>query len=492
MSVAKKIQAWEEAIESGRRLDVAKALVAFFKSQDASRVPDALSLRLAQLCRRVDLAPLGVRSLYHRVRGETARPTTEEKLEFGLCLTRIRADEEGNAIFKTIDPAQFPRVLLYRSFFLFSRWDYEAAIPLLERFCQMMHSGESELLIGQVNLASAYVGAEQCDERVERVISTAQGLAQKRGHRLFLGNLHEIRGNLHLNRREWSRALDELDRSEQILGEEAGRFKLYCDKWRLFIADSRGESDTWEKWQALRTRFEEEGEEESVRHCDLLMCVARREPRIIDRLFFGTPFLAFRSRVQKTLGYAPPAEATIQVGPRNAKRALNWNVDVFSGPRADPIPEGLLQNLFQSILRDLYVAPRLSELHARVYSDRHYHPIHSPQVLHQNLKRLRHALKSSGVLIKEQSGSYKIESDRELRIRFHLDEYKDQGTLEKEETFRVLSQLREDFESDDLSKALGLHIRKAQRILRELLDQKQVTSRKIGRSTRYTYKGNSG
>jgi hypothetical protein len=99
-------------------------------------------LQVAQLFRRVGLNHQGLKILNPIVRPSGAKinqSTDEERAEYGVLLINMGVYHEGLILLDEVNVNEVPQALLFKSFGLFSQWDYQKAIPLIEKYIQSIH-----------------------------------------------------------------------------------------------------------------------------------------------------------------------------------------------------------------------------------------------------------------------------------------------------------------------------------------------------------------
>jgi hypothetical protein len=208
---------------------------------------------------------------------------------------------------------------------------------------------------------------------------------------------------------------------------------LLIEKWKaiLELASSKmnlgetrvySESDARKTLLKIQVKARELREWETVRDCDFHLARYTQDLQLGRHLYFGTPFDAYRARLIRKLGINRPDAAErfdLQIG----SRGNEFKVDVVSGKssaRNTSLKFGQIpQRLLALLVSDFYRPYRIATLHADLFPDRHYHPLHSPVVLRQAILRLRKWLSESKIplQIEEDQSTYRLKALRRCEIR---------------------------------------------------------------------------
>ena len=394
----------EREIRAGRVQGVAKRL----SSLNTARIPREFQLPLANVCRRVGLYSLGMKVLARVVRPSRGAlemaATSAELAEYAVLLQRSGAVKEALRTLEQVDEASVPEAHLYRAYCHFNLWDYETAIPELERYLARPLSPYAKF-VGSVNLAAALVATERREEALAR-LATDIAYAKEHGYSRLLGNCLELRAQIHLQRDDDSAAETDLEAAIRALGGSETIDQLFVHKWRAVLTSAKsGDVTAIEEFRAEALRRKDW---ESVREADLASLGIAFDEGKFRHLVFGTPFAPYRERIRRELGRWPE-EMSFVLGPQDAPC-----LDVSSGEidGASRLSAGKkCHQLLEVLLRDFYKPIRLGGLFAELFPGEHFDIFSSPDRIHQLIRRTRKWFLEEELpaAIVEDHGSYSVE-----------------------------------------------------------------------------------
>ena len=358
-----------------------------------TEIPRQYRLPLANICRRANLLSVGLKILAnviasHRERTEEA--TSSELAEYAVLLERCGAVKEALSILKHVDTSKAPEAYLYRAFCHFKSWDYGAAIPELIAHIDITPSPYLRL-VGQVNLAAAYVIDEKYD-LAKALIDKNIALANEHGFTRLKGNCHELRGQLLLRQNDFSGARASLNEAEHIFSQEKTFDQFFVRKWQTVLKSF----DT--KDHALLVGLKQEAFErkdwETVREADLFQLSLKFNESQFNHLYFGTPFESYRNRIRSFLGKTPQSKHFLhgELGGPVFNLATG---EISDGDHLNP--GKLIHRTIGVLLRDLYRPLRIGGLFAEIYPDEYFDIYSSPGRIHQLLFRMRDWIKENQI-----------------------------------------------------------------------------------------------
>ncbi|MCM2323226.1 MAG: hypothetical protein NDJ90_08180 [Oligoflexia bacterium] len=425
---------------------------------------------LAALCRRSGIPGAAVRLLNPVVRPKPrvlTLPTGAEKAEYAAALAQLGADREARALLEGLDPRETPEALLYGAFARFPRWEYAAAIPLLEAYLAHSAIAPYQRRIGEVNLLAALAAVDKPGEEGFR---KAEALAEKllretceEENLLLHGNTLGLLAQLRIAQRNFGAAREALDEAEQKLREAGTLDALYIRKWKAIAAlgDASVRAPALEELNAVRAEAATRANWETVRDCDFHRAAALGDVGALTHLYFGTPFASYRARISRlctALGARLPESYLWAPHPRRRNERAWGAIDARTGeflfrpgdggrgrraeiaaaetatggaPRgraeAPHRPAAALKTgqvphrLLAALAMDFYKPQILPALHAELFPDRYFNPVSSRDVVHQAMKRLRAWLAevSAPVAVVENRGSFSLEFHGPVGIRVH-------------------------------------------------------------------------
>lgn len=365
-SVRDQLQRCEEAVRAGQTSVAAALLTAI----PAKEIPRELLRQAANLCRRVGKVSLGLRILTPIIRPQKLndRPATPQEIaEYAVLLQRAGSVIEALQLLESLRGNGPHETYLYRAYCNFARWDYASAVPELETYLAGDLAPYART-VGEVNLASALIGAQQDS----RALELLENLIANTGNALRLrGNCLEMSAQLRIRAGDLDLAAQELDAAAEIL--TGGLDRLFIQKWRSFISalrsgDIQSLIETREQAIALR-HFE------TVRDVDHLILRIRFDEGRFEHLYFGTPSVGYREKIVESLRRRPGKDHLI-----------------IGDPSAEPVEFAGTDKVGQVlglIARDLYRPIQLGSLFAELFPEEHFDIFHSPDRVHQLIRRAR-------------------------------------------------------------------------------------------------------
>jgi len=446
-----------------------------------AKIPRIYKLPLADICRRSGALHLGLRILDFVVDPDS----TEEKAKskeiagYAVLLQKIGSLSEALKLLKTADPEEAPEVFLYRAFCHFNRWDYEAALPLLKSYRELITSPYAKL-IASVNIASALVSTGRWSEALHQLNENLENCESLGAHRLA-GNSLEMRAQYHLQQGNLDGAALDLKTARQKIGDEKTSDQLFILKWEAVVCAHR------EKSTAALLEFRREAVArqhwESVRDTDFHILKIAFDENLFDRLYFGTPFEAYRARLGRELRYVPQKQKV------NFGSSGGTSFDLQSGKSN---PAGLvtsgdkIHKVLEILWSDFYQPAKLGTLFAALFPDEHFNAWSSPNRVHQLLRRTRRKLEEGGfpVTITENDGTYQIAAEANFELivsREHQAVSRDEAHIAKLRVAMGTS----NFSVSDAQETLQVSKATAQRLLRRGVDSGVLGMAGNGPATKY-------
>lgn len=393
----------EEIIRAGQ-IDKARGLL---NAINVAQVKDLFRQPLALMCRRVGLYNLGIRILTPPLLDDRdkwiVQAPAAEVAEYAILLQRIGLVNQALGILNRVDSSLLPDTLLYRALCHFNRWEYDEAVPVLEKFVTTPLT-DYRLCLGQVNLIAALIGAEQFD-KAEPLVKEVLGFTASNGFGRLEANCHELASQIYIQRKEFSAAKNSLHSAEKILKSSDTLDALFIKKGFSII--SALEKNAKEPLLEFRAEALRQRDWESVRESDLYLLKIDFEQSRFDNLIFGSPLPAYRRRVYKTLGRQPVSEVYVFGDP--SADQMDLMSGRIHGSRTLRAGSKTHQTI-EILLRDLYKPLSLGGLFAELFPDEYFNAYSSPDRVHQILRRTRKWLKDNELPIQiyEDQQTYAI------------------------------------------------------------------------------------
>jgi hypothetical protein len=435
-----EFESWLENLEQKVRLGqfqwVVDELSARKKNRKNSALFKSFALEIGKIYRRIGLPMETLRLLkpetHHNYEGSAVSAV---KAEYAIALLQVGAESEAENTLGDLHPKDYPECLLYNAFVYFRKWDYTGALPHLTKYLTLIEKDFDpyRILVGQVNLAAALVGAEKFSEALT-VIASALKTAGLSDYRLLHSNLLEIQTQVFLSLERWKDAERNLKNSRALTGAGNQLNNLNCDKWEaIMLLLKNGYSEKISvAFDVLRRRARSLRAAEAIRQLDLYEASATRSQKLIDTLFYGSPQPGYRNMLKlrfKNEKFTDP-HWDLTLGPRKTKSAKIFEVhsgrDVTTSTQKIGISKRLLSpdtlplKLISALLRDFYKPATIGFLFQELFPGEAFDPDLSVGRVHQAIFRTRKFIAKHlpGQLeILNEGSRYQLNSPRGLTLR---------------------------------------------------------------------------
>lgn len=405
----------DQEIRSGQAAKAASKLARL----NTNKIPREHRLAVANICRRLGLIAQGLKILTAVVRprsGGDVRATPEENAEYAILLHRSGVEDEAIALLEQVDGLRVPQALLFRAFCLFSRWEYQAAVPLLQQYTGSSIQPYSRL-VGEVNLAAALIGAGHLTTAEERVQNTLEGARQGDFKRLE-GNCLELLAQIDLFQNRIEDCLQHLNEAETRLQNMPTIDHFFVFKWHA-IATALRERDAAPLLQ-LKEAAGKRGDWETVREADRHRLSLEFSQNLFEHLIFGTPFAAYRTRLYSEFQRQPASDIFLYGAPTGPV------LDLAGGhgpPGVELEKGGKCVEMLEVLTRDFYRPKVLGALFAGLYPTEHFDIYSSPTRIHQLVARTRAMLRENNLPLEleSQPSGYSLKITGAVRFRLPLE-----------------------------------------------------------------------
>lgn len=461
-------------------------------------VPHRYLARFARNCRRVGCHNLSLRILSPYVaikKGMSIKASPEIIKEYAASLIFLGVTAEGMSLISGVDESNCPEAALIKCFGLFSEWRYSDSIPVLELHQQLVEKQDYAYRVGQLNLVSALVFTEEMD-RAECELDDLMDHARAKSFTLLQGHALELLARIELERKNFEKSNEYLNEAERILSTSATKGLFFVKKWKaisgLVAAPESGKAK--ERVLELREHAEGIGHSETVRECDFFLATQLSDPSLLQKVYFGTPHLAYREKlVAKYCGPKPDLDCYLYPlfpEPLHA-RGTAPVLEVFTGRiESDQGLVSLLgqnKDLLYALLRDLYKPASIGSIFSTIFADEFYNPDTSPVRVRQAVSRLRKVLIASNLplRIEPAKSKFRIVATDSVLLRLQ----NDKSTAASDKLVLLLDFLTKwgnaDFSAKQVQKELRIPLRTVNRLLRWANDEGHIVKVNSGKYTRY-------
>jgi hypothetical protein len=395
-----------------------------------AKVPRAMRSPLAQLCRRAGLLKLGLRLLTpvaHSALGASqAAPSEIELAEYAVLLQRAGVVHEALATLARLEPARLPEVSLYRAYCHFNLWEYEKALPELERFIAT-RAPDYLRLVAQVNLAATHIALD-ANDKASIVVEEALRSAREGGNARLIANCLELRAQIHLSRSSYNAARADLELAKSVLDTAGTLDELFMRKWLAVIVSY--ETGSAEPLQEFRVLALARGDGDSVRQADRHLLDVEFSRGLFEHLVFGTPYEAYQQSIFQKFAQVPSSGVFV------LNRGADTVLDTTTGQvalRAGAPGNGSLARVrletggqihlvLHALFRDFYRPVNVGGLFSELFPDERFNIDSSPLRVQKAVQRTRDWLKESKLPLEiaTEDGFYRPVLGSSLGIKVDL------------------------------------------------------------------------
>lgn len=283
-------------LRSGRAVEVRRRLL----NVTVSALAREQLADWSNLARRAGLYTLALRILQPilRVKKDLGRAATpKERAVYAASLAAIGALSEAFGVLKGLEAQAQPEVQLFYGFAHVYAWNYAAAAPFFARYAELEGPSEFQKALARVNLAAARCFLRDYNgvlELTERLIPEAES----HGWVVLRGEANLLAGQALLNLGRFQESAAAIERAHQLSGSSTSSL-LHAEKWRLFLALTQmgPKPEVLARLETLKADAGVAKSWEIVRDCDYHVGLHTRQRRVLERVYFGTPFWSYRERL---------------------------------------------------------------------------------------------------------------------------------------------------------------------------------------------------
>ena len=473
----------EEAIRSGQGHAFRQQL----ESLNTAQIPDSFRLPLANLSRRAGLVTLALRILSPRMPlsglESSASTSASEMAEYALLLQRIGSLSEALRLLENIDASKEPKALLYRAFCLFKTWEHKTSLPFLKQYVDNTEDPYQKV-VGQLNLAAAHCIAGDYETSLHVTEEILQHTHSNEKWRLYANALELKAQNLiHVNKPV--EAEENIERASKILESHKTFDALFVKKWAAYLESLK--SGSVEPMKKFKERALKEEAFESAREADLYSLLIHQDLNVYDHVYFGTPFEAYKARIESLTQTVSPSVAYFLGKPGTP--LFDVEAGTLQGDVVLPLGKKVHQVL-ELLTRDLYRPLKLGDMFSNLYEGEHFDINSSPERIYQLVKRTRQFLKDSALPleVQETHGFYQLQVTGPLTIKINRTRQSVEGLNPYLQQLKSLYQPSGNtFKTADVRECLNLKLSKAREVLELGLSSGEIIKMGSSSATKYQF-----
>lgn len=395
-----KPKAWEDIIadlESNATRGNHSECRRILNTLNPRKIPRKWCSSIAEVAFRVNSSIFALKVLQPHIYPETplaTKASDKEKIIYSTALSSLGAIQEALEILDCIDPKTEPEALFYRASANNYLWNYQESTELLRAFIDSNTISSYRKLVGQVNLASAYIHTFDWIA-AKALLVEIQKECELNGYQLLLGNCLELTAQVHIFQGDFDQATELLKKAMSHLEKQGGLYSLYVEKWEIINQGMKAKQlnqkiDLTAAFQILRQKALTIGHWNTLRECDLFEAILTDNQYLFKKVIVGTPFKHYRQRAKKLQGTQlnTVSQFQWQLGSEKVR-----SLQVFDPYRKQDQIEALYEKplllaLYDALTQDFYQPCTIGQLFQTIYPSEKLNPFSSPQRVLQLLRRL--------------------------------------------------------------------------------------------------------
>jgi len=381
-------------------------------------------IKLGNIFRRVGDFTATSRLLYKLARSEEATKKIRDSasLEYGTALIFLGLLEEGMELLRNLDIKTYPLALMNMALGHQQEWDYDAAVPLLEKFVMSESIDSYQRLVGEVNLQISYLSSNPSMLTWNRVQELGNMITSQK-LTLLSGVFTQIEGRFLSSQQRFEEARAIFQKGLAQLQGVATFDRVRLQKWFLIneFENDHKQKPLLAQWQKLKAQSLQLHDSETLRECDRYLGYYSEHSELLNYCYHGTPYLAYQryfslDQVESFIDLEFNTKGEQVLLKSSDEVLLLDKLDApFTRSSKKILPTGSsLQLILTAMTIDFYRPMTLPRLFHYAYPGQYWNPLTSPVQVRQGLFRLRQWLKSSGYNLKiyENNSKYFLAANK--------------------------------------------------------------------------------
>jgi tetratricopeptide (TPR) repeat protein len=473
-------------IRAGKTAEAAHAL----QKINSSQIPRENALEFARLSRRAGLFAQALRILKPVILSDLSSAseaaTPAEIGEYSISLFKTGCVYEAMRWLDTIKSSEVGEAEMYLGFSHMMEWDYEKAVPPLKKFIAATPDSFIKL-VAKVNLSAALVNTGETGE-AETLIHLNIDEAEKFNNLRLKANSYELLSQIAIKDKNYKLAAQFLDSAWKILSLDSSIDQLFVVKWRAIL--NALQNNDVSDLNAARKAALEQSHFETLRDLDFYELKVKFSESIYGRLYCGTPFVAYRSKLLREFSAHNPPQSYIFGEP--GKPVLDIDSMAFESGESVLEITPQLQQTFKAVWSDLYRPRSVGSLFEKIFTGEYFDINSSPNRVHRLVARLRAWLKIHDVAVSVEFENGGFVGHLEQGIQLQIRPQNSEGDSNRQPGFELkwnkaealMNEIKE-FSAEELADKLQQNHSSATRLLKWATENKRVYKKGSGRSSRY-------
>ncbi len=464
------------------------------KSIPLKSVPARLAVRLSGLMVRAGELRWSAKLLFPLMYEGPESPSAQIMAQYALTLQQLGAYNEAANLYEQLDFKAAPEANLYYALALFSKWEYEKAVPHLESYLSSSAINDYQRKVGRANLAQAFIAINET-QRAGNLLSELETDAKNGELYALLSYVMDLRSQLLISQKKYKEAIAILNKSEKLISGGESRYELMVRFWRTVCeyALSPQKENSLKAIIELRLNCVKQGRWALVRECDFYRSVISEDTNLFLKVYFGTPFPAYRKRLEERFGTPVGIPEYYLWNPVEKNAGEKKVLKVFEGidlQSGNSLKRGqVLHRLLRALCSDFYVPFSSESLFFYLFPGEKFNPQTSSKRSRFATLRLQRWFKESKIplQIRYKDEAFRIFFTAPYLVEVKLD-YSENFDFAAESALLNFLRIHPLKTAGEISVALKIPLRTVQRKLSALLGNKRIESQRRGRDIYYRLK----
>jgi len=365
----------EESLALGK-IDIAQFKI---KSLNPDGLPPEKHLDLARLCRRSGLIGLGLKILSSS--RETAS-SSSINTEFALLLHQIGCTMEALEILNYVDADIAPEAHVAKARCHLDQYDFIKALPELRAYLEKAPSRYMTLIM-RLNLAACLIQIEQFEAAIDHLNFLSE-IGVQNDYPLIYAKILVLRAQIQIGQDRLDEARTILHAAERVLKNSSPAESLLIEKWNAVIDGKKSQNPT--SLLEFSKKAMTWGDYEMARTADFEILKMHFNEELFNRLYFGTPFMALRNKIEELNGHKLSTRE-LSIGSRKAPTLdLRTTVERLANKSQKSAPPDVV---LKALFSDLYAPLSLGRFFSELFPGERFQIESSPQKINQALTRAK-------------------------------------------------------------------------------------------------------
>lgn len=460
-------------------------------------IPSRLAAKISNLMVRAGELKLSAKLLHPLVFERLDSPSPQILAQYALTLQQMGAYNEASNFFESMDYSVVPEAHLYYALALFSKWEYDKAIPHLQSYVKTSNLTFYQRQIGLANLAQAYLAVNEKDKCVE-LLEQLEAQGKKDGLTALLAYVLDLRAQSLIAEKKYNEAIKRLNSSEKLILGGESRYQLMLKFW-LAVCElglENRKSRTTTDFTKLRQSCVAQARWSLVRECDFYQSTIKKDKNLFLKVYFGTPFPSYRKRLVERFSESIEIPKSYLWNPTGGKVSRECTIRAFEGidvrSQAALKRGQVLHRLLRTLCTDFYTPFTPESLFFYLFTEEKFNPLTSSKRSQYAISRLQEWLnkKSIPISIRFKDNYYRLFFTRPYQVEVELT-YDDALYFDSNFALIEYIKLNPNKTAKQISSSLKEPLRSTQRRLSKLQNDKKIIGKKSGREIVYSVATNS-